>query len=93
MAKKVKKTISKSAKRGKKNHFCAIVIGLLVVISVVLAGLLYRLNVLPSGYIVIVVCALIVIVGLLSIGVLIKKITLTFEEKIGAVLLRTGESF
>lgn len=73
MVKKVKKTISKSAKRGKKNHFCAIVIGLLVVISVVLAGLLYRLNVLPSGYIVIVVCALIVIVGLLSIGVLIKK--------------------
>ena len=73
MAKKVKRTISKSAKRGKKNHFCAIVIGLLVVISVVLAGLLYRLNVLPSGYIVIVVCALIVIVGLLSIGVLIKK--------------------
>lgn len=73
MAKKVKKTISKSAKRGKKNHFCAIVIVLLVVISVVLAGLLYRLNVLPSGYIVIVVCALIVVVGLLSIGVLIKK--------------------
>ena len=73
MAKKVKRTISKNAKRGKKNHFCAIVIGLLVVISVVLGGLLYRLNVLPSGYIVIVVCALIVVVGLLSIGVLIKK--------------------